>query len=294
MGFLKRLFSRKHKPAKTTDDISAPLPKKRFHTVAGAPYTTSTPALQEVPQHEEDSEAAVHRLLRSSSARYAVAHEVDYSDLPPMRASLFLPIHLYARLNKTNTAHPINDVLSAYNAHPVQPQPTGFSTLHPSASTASLASITPSITGGSYNVKVYRKQRLSAGPEEVLATEKKKEQEEAHLNANDSGALRLRSEPSIVSLVSLYDEQGRVPDEVFNNSNDDSAQPTPRPRKVLMPVKKDDEPVIGEGRAQCKRSGSTLRQLLGASTNGKPEDASEGDISWAERFLGYALVVFPK
>ena len=201
-------------------------------------------------------------------------------------------MHVWTR----NTAHPINDVLSAYNAHPVQPQPTGFSTLHPSVSTTSLASITPSITGGSYNVKVYRKQRLSAGPEEVLATEKKKEQEEqeAHLNANDSGALRLRSEPSIVSLVSLYDEQGRVPDEVFNNSNDSSTQPTPRPRKVLMPVKKEDEPVNGEGRAQCKRSGSTLRQLLGASTNGKPEDASEGDISWAERFLGYSLFVFPK
>lgn len=103
--------------------------------------------------------------------------------------------------------------------------------------------------------------------------------------------LKLRSEPSLVSLVSLYDEQGQLPEGVFsNNDNSDEVQRQP-PKKAYREVpmaddSDDDERVIATGKAQCRRSGSTLRQLLGASTDSKPADASEGDISWAERFLG--------
>lgn len=69
----------------------------------------------------------------------------------------------------------------------------------------------------------------------------------------------------------MYDEHGCIPAEAFSNS-------PPSPRK--------------EGRAQTQRSGSTLRQLLGnpSSLNSRTgNDASEGDISWAERFLGYCM-----
>lgn len=56
-----------------------------YNTVAGAPYSRSSSTLQEQGSDEEDHEAAVHRLLRTSSARYAVVNEVDYTNLPPMR-----------------------------------------------------------------------------------------------------------------------------------------------------------------------------------------------------------------
>lgn len=36
---------------------------------------------------EEEHEVAANRLLRSSSARYAVVAEVDYHSLPPLRQS---------------------------------------------------------------------------------------------------------------------------------------------------------------------------------------------------------------
>ncbi|RXW23871.1 hypothetical protein EST38_g1983 [Candolleomyces aberdarensis] len=280
MGFLKRLFSmggKKNTKSRHNKD-APPLPSSKrgsatFNTVAGAPYPRSSSALNEQAQDEEENEAAVHRLLRSSSARYAVAHEVDYSNLPPM-------------------PHPINAVLSAQSSHQVYQQPTGHSTLAPSASTVSLSSVSLNTRQqGGYNVTVYRKQRLSQGPEEVLATEKKKNRDSAHLNANDSRVLKLRSEPSLVSLVSLYDEQGQLPEGVFSN-NDASDEVERQPpkkayREVPLADEDDDDKVVATGgKAQCRRSGSTLRQLLGASTDNKPADASEGDISWAERFLG--------
>jgi len=83
----------------------------------------------------------------------------------------------------------------------------------------------------------------------------------------DSRMLRLRSDPSVTSLLELYDEHGKLSNDAFSNS------PPPSPK---------------EGRAQCRRSGSTLRQLLGAPLGGA-SDNSEGDISWAERYLAYVM-----
>lgn len=171
----------------------------------------------------------------------------------------------------------------------MQKQSTGHSTLTPSPSTASLASTTISTRGGSgtYNVTVYRKQRLSQGPEEVLAAEKNsKKRESVHLNANDSRMMKLRSEPSVVSLLSLYDEQGRLPEGAFSNDVSDEVNRQPAKAYKEVPMANEEDEVVGSGKAQCKRSGSTLRQLLGALDDGKSNDASEGDISWAERFLG--------
>ena len=144
---------------------------------------------------------------------------------------------------------------------------------------------------------VYRKERLSSGPEEALtSTPKPKKRFSAHLNAVDSPLLKLRAQPSLVSLVSLYDEQGKLPDRVFSDYTDD-AQATPGPpkrkpvhREVPMKDSDDEESVpIPTGKPQVKRNGSTLRQLLGASTNETSGYASEGDISWAERFLGCVI-----
>lgn len=90
------------------------------------------------------------------------------------------------------------------------------------------------------------------------------EEKGTSLQAEDSRVLRLRSDPSVASLLELYDEHGRVANDAFCNDE-------PSPPK--------------DGRAQVRRSGSTLRQLLGVPFSGDGNENSEGDISWAERFL---------
>lgn len=242
MGFLKRLFSMgsKSKKQKNRNVVhNVPIP---------GPEYVSTP----IPE-EEDHEVAIGRLLRSSSQRYAVVAEVDYSNMPPMRKSyLAHDMHKYKLLA---VAHPINDVI-----HP------------PSASTVSLASTTLG-SRPTYSVTVHRRERQGSDESQLRQdpeTPRRRSKYGDNLNANDSRVLRLRSDPSVASLVSLYDEHGRLPEAIFSNS----------------------PPAEKTGRAQCKRSGSTLRQLLGAPTtnslNSRNSDASgdEGDISWAERFLG--------
>jgi hypothetical protein len=63
----------------------------------------------------------------------------------------------------------------------------------------------------------------------------------------------------------MYDEDGYIHADAFSNS------PSSPPKQE---------------RPQTHRSGSTLRQLLG-NPKSRDNDASEGDISWAERCLGY-------
>lgn len=91
---------------------------------------------------------------------------------------------------------------------------------------------------------------------------------------DQSRVLRLRQDPSVVSLLNMFDDKGRINSNAFSN--------TPRT----------EAPTEEIGRQQVKRSGSTLRQLLGAPEPGHAYDetAMMGDISWAERFLGYDLL----
>ena len=80
----------------------------------------------------------------------------------------------------------------------------------------------------------------------------------------DENRLRaLRRDPSVLSLLNMYDNHGRLDEHAFSNSPPNSAP-------------------IQEGREQTKHGGSTLRQLLGESDKG---EATEGDISWADRVL---------
>ena len=86
--------------------------------------------------------------------------------------------------------------------------------------------------------------------------------------------LRLRQDPSVVSLLNMYDSHGELDSKVFSNS----------PMKDDQP---DEDHVYAVGRPQHQRKGSTLRQLMGKS---EPEvqpnnSRSEGEISWAERLL---------
>jgi hypothetical protein len=62
--------------------------------------------------------------------------------------------------------------------------------------------------------------------------------------------MRLRQDPSVVSLLNMYDSHGRLDNKAFSNS----------------PVKDDpseEEQVYAVGRPQHQRRGSTLRQLMG-------------------------------
>lgn len=72
----------------------------------------------------------------------------------------------------------------------------------------------------------------------------------------------LRRDSNINTLLQLYDEHGHIDSGSFES-----------PEKA--------------GRPQTKRSGSTLRNLLGVPESGEGHNATwEHDISWAERILG--------
>ncbi|KAG6910014.1 hypothetical protein DXG01_013736 [Tephrocybe rancida] len=226
MGFLKRIFS-----------IGSKKNKKQQRPQIVHNVDARIRALE-----EEEHEAAVGRLLRSSSTRYTVVSEVEYSSLPPL-------------------PHPINNVLHG-------PGAKSNALRTPGAETASLASSTISHRG-TYNVTVHKRtQHSSTRPEDVVSSERTSNAQEP--KELSSHLLELRSHPSVASLLDMYDEQGRIPDQAFSNS-----PPSPEKRE----------------RAQTRRNGSTLRQLLGepasmSSRNGHEASSAEGDISWAERFLG--------
>ena len=86
--------------------------------------------------------------------------------------------------------------------------------------------------------------------------------------------LRLRQDPSVVSLLNIYDSHGRLDNNVFSNS-------------PLKDDQNDEEQVYTVGRPQHQRRVSTLRQLMGEpELEGQPNiSRSEGEISWAERLL---------
>jgi len=153
-------------------------------------------------------------------------------------------------------AHPIDHVLNS-----------------PSASTPSLTVSSCLSRQPTYSVKVHPRQRHSTtdldgiSHLEPLATPRphKRDQDDS---GDTSHIMKLRRDPSVASLLDMYDEHGQLPSQAFSNS----------------PTK--------EGRAQAKRSGSTLRQLLGESTgvtDSRDNSTTEGDISWAERYLAYVL-----
>ncbi|KAJ4474683.1 hypothetical protein C8J55DRAFT_457687 [Lentinula edodes] len=230
VGFFKRILSLGSKKSSR---------RKQAQAVRSNDWVDEVGAQTSQPQNiDEDNEIAANLLLRSSSARFAVVSETDYTTLPPL-------------------PHPINSAIST-----------------PTESTASLPS-TSLARCGTYTVKVHPRQRHSSTEVPIanrgLVPELKTPQprRRAQTTGDDSTHLQgLRRDPSVASLLDLYDEHGHLPIEAFSN--------TP-PR---------------EGRPQKQRAGSTLRELLGEPENGHhrydTSSSLEGDISWAERFLGEA------
>jgi hypothetical protein len=80
----------------------------------------------------------------------------------------------------------------------------------------------------------------------------------------------LRQDPSVASLLDMYDNHGRLDSKAFSNTPAASEKDSSKDRG-----------------AQVKRSGSTLRQLLGSPESTSYTSTAEGDISWAEGLLRY-------
>jgi hypothetical protein len=172
------------------------------------------------PKAEDDHEAVMNRLLRSSSARYTVKAETDYKKLPPIRKCMCD----YIIISHPQLAHPINEVLNA---------------------------TTPKNRRGTFSVKVRKVETHStlASRTAVYAPS------DVPPDVRDISQLHcLRSEPSVATLLDMYDEQGHLPPDMFSNS--------PQSRPMI----------------KSSTPSATLRQLLG--NNGDAED-----VAWADEYL---------
>ncbi|TFY79174.1 hypothetical protein EWM64_g4839 [Hericium alpestre] len=225
MGFLKRFLSLGSRRHK----------KKR----APAP-TEEAISYEERRKREREHEATASRLLRSSSSHFSVVSEVDYSSLPPI-------------------PHPINSLT-----------PISSTSSDRSASIQSRGTYVVKVIGREVHTRTefpnaYPLETPPRSADESESDGPARSQKLSAVTPRDKHRMhRLRQDPSVASLLDMYDSHGRLDEKAFSNS---------------FSIEN------AEGHAQVKRSGSTFRQLLG-----EPEQAArnstEGDISWAERFLG--------
>ncbi|KDQ61376.1 hypothetical protein JAAARDRAFT_171553 [Jaapia argillacea MUCL 33604] len=199
-------------------------------------------------QLEQDPEDAASRLLRSSSAHFSVVTELDYTSMPPL-------------------PHPINSLTTTPCATPpprsaaVQRSGTYVVTVHGREVLKPAEFSTPPKPAEDDDAKTPRRRvrRKPVNPKDVPVTPRDKNRLSA-----------LRRDPSVASLLNWYDEDGRVSSQAFSN--------TPPENHI-------EDRDRGVGREQVKRTGSTLRQLLGEPSSNEHDETFEGDISWAERFL---------
>jgi len=240
---------------------------KKFFSI-GSRRSKKRSAVDPVQEHlkpspADDSEAALSRLLRSSSGRCTAGSQIGLSSLPPLRKFTRDHSFLWAQYSTLNrTAHPIDSVI---------PPPKSSSTTLASVSARSTYSVT--IHGRTVHSRTefpnaYPPMDVSFTPKQSLARRRSKS---VPITPRDKNRLlALRQDPSVASLLNHYDDKGHLNSTLFSN--------TPSPSK--------------EG-VQRRRTGSTLRQLLGhPSAPELSNDSVEGDISWAERFLGSALDTF--
>lgn len=253
MGFFKRFFSLGSKKSRRRQQAR---PEERVDA-SGRVVQAGEPWKQ--------AEKEATRLLRSSSAHFSVVSEVDYASLPPPRKFLFLRVACCELILLMGLALPVNSATHT-------PVPT------PAKSESSVQ------RQGTYTVKVLGR-KLEARTEFPNANTPLNTHEDRDVlqdsplskRANprlvpitpkdQNRLLRLRQDPSVASLLTMYDNNGRISSTAFSNTPPSSA-----------PL--DELP----GRQPVKRSGSTLRQLLGELE--PEENAADGDISWAERYLG--------
>lgn len=255
MGFFKRFFSLGSRKSKKS--------RKQAESAATVPVDSEGRIIR---TQNHDSDADANRLLRSTSARFAVLADTDYAPPPPLR---MLSLSSSAPILNPSTA-PINHLAVPLSASPARSSMSlqrsntyvvkvHSRTLH---SCTEFPNANPRISSDEPSHDHHEPRTPSVHADrsrlkDVLFTPR-----------DESRLCALRRDPSVASLLNMYDDKGCLDENAFSNT-----PPTPAPIKQ-------------EGREQIKRSGSTLRQLLGnPDEDGGP---TEGDISWAERFLRYA------
>ena len=258
MGFFQKFLSlgskrnKKRRAALTMETRSLPLSRDS----------------EDMRRLQEEQEEVASRLLRSSSLRYAVVNEVDYSSLPPLReykSGWYMDKGFLTSRDSMYLAHPINSLRETPMAPPSRPASiqtrqtytvtirdrkvealTEFPNANPPLDTPTR----PSHDGANPSDDMSRLHPITP-----------KDQNRLHI---------LRQDPSVASLLDMYDNHGRLDSKAFSNTPSASEKDSSK-----------------DGTAQVKRSGSTLRQLLGKPRSTSHTNTTEGDISWAEGLLGY-------
>ncbi|RDX50958.1 hypothetical protein OH76DRAFT_1402181 [Lentinus brumalis] len=221
----------------------------------------------------QDPDTSVNRLLRSSSTKFAVMSEIDYTSLPPLPPSM-------QDLLSTPSISPSPSLTTVATTPGVQRSGTYVVKVHgrTTHSRTEFPRANPPISPTESRFKESRArtpQEDSDDEDDEDLLDRPPKLKEVNFTPRDTGRMyKLRRDPSVASLLNLYDEKGCLNSGIFEDS-----PPTPAPTTSGS-----------EGREPSERKGSTLRQLLG-----EPElhfalnATTEGDISWAERFLNEQL-----
>ncbi|KAI0792190.1 hypothetical protein C8Q75DRAFT_624214 [Abortiporus biennis] len=294
MGFLKRFFSLGSKRSKRN--------KHRNHDTEPFQVDASGRLIDPKNLPAQDPKKEESRLLRSSSAHFSVVSEIDYSSLPP------LPHPINSVIN-TPVPTPSKSTLTVDSGTGLQRRGTYTVTVHerqthsrtefPNANPP-IPVDPPSPTPLQSKSKVTKLNHHDNRPEEHDSDEEDADDTPIRpttMKSNiprfnprsvpftprdQSRILRLRQDPSVVSLLNMYDDKGRINSNAFSNTPPTPAAPA---HSAKMTVVED------EGREQKRRGGSTLRELMTGDNNlADPNHARSmsmmGDISWAEHLLG--------
>ncbi|KAH8116448.1 hypothetical protein DFH11DRAFT_1725228 [Phellopilus nigrolimitatus] len=238
MGFLKRLFTigkRNKRDREQSNDNHRP------------PITDFDPdTTLHLPKLNGDSEAAFSRLLRSSSAHFNVVSEVDYNLLPPISH----PINTVSSLSTTTLSPSRTSSVGTKNSYTVKIHQrqhhasTVFPNAYPPRTPHRIQQrSTPNLLE---TVNHRSRRRQVSDPRKVPITPR-----------DISRLSRLRQDPSVASLLNMYDDNGQLDDTAFANT----------PARVQSACTAN----------QCRES--TFKELLGG------ESAFEADLSWAEHCI---------
>ena len=196
MGFFKRFFSIGSKKS------------RRRHQDRHEERVDANGRIVQTAEPWQQADRDATRLLRSSSAHFSVVSEVDYSTMPPLRESS--PLHFRGFNLWTNIcpAHPVNNVAQTPVATPAKSE----------------ASVQ---RRGTYTVRVLERKLESrtefpnANPpfnskekptllEESPLAKRSKSHSLPFTPRDQSRLLRLRQDPSVASLLDMYDEKGQI------------------------------------------------------------------------------------
>ncbi|PCH36222.1 hypothetical protein WOLCODRAFT_140264 [Wolfiporia cocos MD-104 SS10] len=231
MGFFKRIFS-----------LNNDRKNKKQQRLA---QRIRVDAEDELVQDPSTSDAAVNRLLRSASARLAGPSEPADASAPPSA-------HRANRLSATPHFSASSSASTVTRSHTYTVGRVYGRTQH---SCTEFPNANPRFSVHEQQDPHTPLRRSQDGGDTAHASRS------ALYTPRDEDRMHaLRRDPSVASLLNMYDDQGRIDDDAFSNT-------PPRSR---------------DGREQSKRPASTLRQLLG---NPERLGEAEGDINWADRYL---------